>query len=183
MKSPKLFIFIFLLSVCFPSSAQVQNGYVKTRGRLAAGGAVIAGQRLNGATIYIKGKGKVVSHNNGKANGTFSFNVPGKTFCLTNVQKNGYQLCDHDLIGNPFQHSANDLIVVMDTPENALQDKLTSEKKIRRTLQRQLQEKEDELEALKEQQKISLEEYRKQLQELYAAQENIEKLIADMAER
>ena len=183
MKSLKFFFYIFLLSVCFPSSAQVQHGYVKTRGRLAAGGTVIAGKRLNGATIYIKGKGKVVSHNNGKANGAFSFNVPGKTFCLTNVQKNGYQLCDRDLIGNPFQHSANDLIVVMDTPENALQDKLTSEKKIRRTLQRQLQEKEDELEDLKEQQKISLEEYRKQLQELYAAQENNEKLIADMAER
>ena len=163
-----IILFGFLISF-LPTSAQVQHGYVKTRGRMAAGGAVIAGQRLNGATIYIKGKGKVVSHNNGKANGTFSFNMPGKTFCLTNVQKNGYQLCDRDLIGNPFQHSANDLIVVMDTPENALQDKLTSEKKIRRTLQRQLQEKEDELEALKEQQKISLEEYRKQLQELYAA--------------
>ena len=175
-------LFGFLISF-LPSSAQVQHGYVKTRGRLAADGAVIAGQRLNGATISIKGKGNVVSKNNGKANGTFSFNMPGKTFCLTNVQKNGYQLCDHDLIGNPFQHSANDLIVVMDTPENALQDKLTSEKKIRRTLQRQLQEKENELEALKEQQKISLEEYRKQLQELYAAQENNEKLIADMAER
>ena len=72
-------LFGFLISF-LPSSAQVQHGYVKTRGRLAAGGAVIAGQRLNGATISIKGKGNVVSKNNGKANGTFSFNMPGKTF-------------------------------------------------------------------------------------------------------
>ena len=59
-----------------------------------------------------------------------------------------------------------------------LADKLASERKIRRTLQKRLTEKEDEIEALKEQQKITEEQYQKQLQALYQSQENNEKLIS-----
>jgi uncharacterized protein YPO0396 len=71
----------------------------------------------------------------------------------------------------------------METPEQQLQDKLNAEKKIRRNLQKQLQDKEDEIEALKEENKITLEEYQKSLQQLYAEQESNEQLIADMAKR
>ena len=174
----------FLLLLCLiaavsVSVAQTQQGYVKTRGRLAANGTVIPGTRLSGATLTFKGNKTVVSGNNG----VFTFSVPSKTYCVTNVQKNGYQLYDRDLLGRTHNYSTNDLLVVMDTPDNVLADKLTSERKIRRTLQRQLAEKEDEIEALKEQQKITEEQYRKQLQELYKAQENNEKLISEMAER
>ena len=174
----------FLLLLCLiaavsVSVAQTQQGYVKTRGRLAANGTVIPGTRLSGATLTFKGNKTVVSGNNG----VFTFSVPSKTYCVTNVQKNGYQLYDRDLLGRTHNYSTNDLLVVMDTPDNVLADKLTSERKIRRTLQRQLVEKEDEIEALKEQQKITEEQYRKQLQELYKAQENNEKLISEMAER
>ena len=174
----------FLLLLCLiaavsVSVAQTQQGYVKTRGRLAANGSTIPGTRLSGATLTFKGNKTVVSGNNG----VFTFAVPSKTFCVTNVLKNGYQLYDRDLLGRTHNYSTNDLLVVMDTPDNVLADKLTSERKIRRTLQRQLAEKEDEIEALKEQLKITEEQYRKQLQELYKAQENNEKLISEMAER
>lgn len=56
------------------------------------------------------------------------------------------------------------------------------ERKIRRILQRQLQQKEDEIESSKEQKKLTEDEYRKQLQDLYYQQENNEKLINDMVE-
>lgn len=174
----------FLLIVCLLIGvtsvfAQTQQGYVKTRGRLAANGTAIPGTRLSGATITFKGNRTVISG----GNGVFTFAVPSKTFCITNVRKNGYQLYDPDLLGIYHSYSSNDLLVVMDTPDNVLADRLESEKKIRRTLRRQLQDKEDEIEALKEQHKITEEQYRKQLQELYAAQEKNEKLISDMAER
>ena len=50
-------------------------------------------------------------------------------------------------------------------------------------MQRQLQEKEDEIESLKEQHKLTEEEHRKQLQKIYANQEDNEKLISEMANR
>lgn len=170
-------LFLFLIAVV--SNAQTQQGIVKTRGRLSANGQLIAGIKLSGATITVKNGGDFVSG----SDGTFSLSVPSKTFSLSNVQKQGYQLCDRDLLGKNYQYSNNPVIVVMETPDNTTADRLAAEKKIRRTLQRQLQDKEDEIEALKEQQKISEEQYRKQLQELYAAQENNEKLISEMAIR
>lgn len=175
---------LFLIVCLFATSvsaviAQTQQGYVKTRGRLAADGTTIPGARLSGATITFKSNITVISG----ANGVFTFAVPSKTFCITNVQKNGYQLYDQDLLGKAHKYSANDLLVVMDTPDKVLADRLESEKKIRRTLRKQLQDKEDEIEALKEQQKITEEQYHKQLQELYATQENNERLISEMAER
>ena len=52
--------------------AQNQSGYVKTKGRLNAQGTVIAGKRLPGATIQVRGRNAVVSN----ANGDFSLAIP-----------------------------------------------------------------------------------------------------------
>ena len=172
------FVFCLLFVGISVASAQTQRGYVKTRGRLQSNGTTILGTRLSGATVTLKGNNSVTSG----ANGVFSFVVSNKSFCIINVRKNGYQIYDRDLLGKTHRYSSNDLLVVMDTPDNVLADKLASERKIRRTLQRQLTEKEDEIEALKEQQKITEEQYQKQLQALYKSQENNEKLISEMAE-
>lgn len=75
------------------------------------------------------------------------------------------------------------LFLIMETPEQAMQDKLSSERKIRRTLQRQLQERENEIETLKAENRISQQEYQQALQKLYADQESNEKLISEMAKR
>ena len=176
----KKFCFVFFISFLgiLVASAQTQRGYVKTRGRLQSNGTTIPGTRLSGATVTLKGNNSVTSG----ANGVFSFVVSNKSFCIINVRKNGYQIYDRDLLGKTHSYSSNDLLVVMDTPDNVLADKLASERKIRRTLQRQLTEKENEIEALKEQHKITEEQYQKQLQVLYKSQENNEKLIAEMAE-
>ena len=172
------FVFCLLFVGISVASAQTQRGYVKTRGRLQSNGTTIPGTRLSGATVTLKGNNSVTSG----ANGGFSFAVSNKSFCIINVRKNGYQIYDHDLLGKTHRYSSNDLLVVMDTPDNVLADKLASERKIRRTLQRQLTEKEDEIEALKEQHKITEEQYQKLLQALYKSQENNEKLISEMAE-
>ena len=175
----KYFFVVCLLASVSAMFAQKQHGYVKTRGRLRANGTAVPGTRLSGATITFRGNNSAVSG----TNGAFAFAVANNTYCITNVRKNGYQLYDSDLLGRNYRYSSNDLLVVMDLPENVLADRLESEKKIRRTLRRQLQDKEDEIETLKEQNKITEEQYLKQLEELYAAQEKNEKLIKEMAER
>lgn len=170
-----LVLFIFIV---FSISAQTQQGYVKTRGRLVNGN-VVAGQRLSGATVQVKGRNAVVTN----ANGAFSFPVPSNRFVVQSVKKKGYELVDPEAIARQYAYSSNPLVFVLETPDQLMEDKLANERRIRRTLDRQLHAKEDEIEALREQNKITQEEYRKALQELYAQKESNEKLIRDMVER
>jgi hypothetical protein len=95
------------------------------------------------------------------------------------VQKQGYQLVDADAAPKAYQYSTNTFYLVMDTPDQQVEDRLSAERKIRRTLQRQLQQREDELEEMKE--RLTQEEYHRRLAQLYEDQKNNEKLIADMA--
>ena len=176
----KFLVILCLLATVSVAFAQTQRGYVKTRGRLAANGTTIPGTRLSGVILVLKDNTTVVSD----SNGMFMFSDPSKKFCITKVLKNGYQLCNRDLLGKTHSYSTNDLWVVMDTLDNdVLADKLAIERMIRRTLQKQINDKENEIEALKEQQKITEEEYQKKLQALYQSQENNEKIISEMAER
>ena len=161
------------------AAAQTQHGYVKTKGRLATNGTVIAGTPLSGTTIIVKGGNAVVSDEMG----TFTLAIPGSSYYLQDVQKQGYVLTDPDVLSKRYAYSKNPLVLVLETPSQRADDKLAVERQIRRTLQRQLQEKEDEIESLKAQQKLSDEEYRKSLQEIFDRQENNEKLISEMADR
>ena len=175
----KYLLFLCLLATISAAFAQTQRGYVKTRGRLAANGSLIPGTRLTGATITFKDNVAVVSG----PNGAFSYPMRSKTFSVESVKKKGYQLYDPDLLGRTHSYSSNDLLVVMDTPENVLEDRLAAVRKIRNTLQKQLNEKTNELAALKKQHKITEEEYQKKIQALQKAQDKNEELISEMAER
>ena len=175
----KYLLFLCLLATISVAFAQTQRGYVKTRGRLAANGSLIPGTRLAGATITFKDNVAVVSG----PNGAFSYPMRSKTFSVESVKKKGYQLYDPDLLGRTHSYSSNDLLVVMDTPENVLEDRLAAVRKIRNTLQKQLNEKTNELAALKKQHKITEEEYQKKIQALQKAQDKNEELISEMAER
>lgn len=176
----KYFISLFTISlISMLSFAQTQQGYVKTKGRLCNNGSVIAGQRLPGATVTVRGSNTVLSG----SNGTFILSIPGNSYYLQNVYKQGYVLTDPDVLSKQYACSKNPLVLVLESPSQQTDDKLTAERKIRRTLQRLLQDKEHEIESLKEQQMLTEEEYRKQLQEIYTQQESNEKLISEMADR
>ena len=175
----KLILISLILFIGTWSFAQTQQGYVKTKGRMV-NGKLVPGQGLKGATVSIKGRTAVLVNAD---DGAFSFPVTESMFRVDSVRKKGYQLVDMDAMGKSYKPSPNPLYIVMETPEQQLQDKLNAERKIRRNLQKQLQDKEDEIETLKEENKISLEEYQKSLQKLYQDQENNEQLIADMAKR
>ena len=175
----RIFFLAVALIMAVLCPAQTQTGYVKTPGRLGSKGELISGHRIAGATLYFRDISAVGSG----ADGTFTFAVPGRSFVLTRVQKKDYELTDHDMLGKSHSTSGEPFIVVMDTPDALLERRLASERRQRRTLSDQLRAREDEIEALKEQQKITEADYRKKLQELYASQDKNEKLIAEMAER
>ena len=170
----RFFWVIVCLMVVNAGLAQTQQGVVKTRGKMV-NGKHVAGQGLSGATITLQGRSRVLS----QGNGTFSFPVQNKTFMVQGVQKQGYQLVDADAAPKAYQYSTNTFYLVMDTPDQQAEDRLSAERKIRRTLQRQLQQREDELEEMKE--RLTQEEYHRRLAQLYEDQKNNEKLIADMA--
>ena len=175
----KLLIFCTALLLSVLSTAQTQQGFVKTKGRMV-NGQLVPGQGLKGAMVSVQGRTAILVNAD---DGAFSFPVAEPQFRLDSVRKKGYQLVDMDACPKTYKRSGNPLYIVMETPEKQMEDKLNAERKIRRNLQKQLQAKEDEIEALKEENRISLEEYHKALQEIYAEQESNEQLISDMAKR
>ena len=175
---PRLLLLAILVQLPLWSLCQTQQGYVKTKGRMV-NGQHMPGQGLKGATVSVRGRTTVVVNSD---DGSFSFPANSQ-FQLDSVRKKGYQLVDMDACPRIYKQSSNPLYIVMETPEQQLQDQLTAERKIRRNLQKQLQDKEDEIENLKAQQKITDEEYYASLQKLYHDQENNEQLIKDMAKR
>ena len=175
MRLIRLIIFFLIASYGLTANGQIQKGYVKTKGRMA-NGKHIPGQGLPGSTVKIQGGNSIGVRN---TNGSFSFIVSKKNYMVESVQKKGYELVDVDATKKLYQQSANPIYLVMETPEQQRSDILAAERKIRRNLQRQLQEREDEIEALQvsQQRKDSL------LRILYLQLGDNEKLIADMAKR
>ena len=167
-----------LVAAVFGAVAQTQTGYVKTRGRIVSG-KTVPGQGLTGATVQIKGRASVLVKN---SNGSFSFPVTTKQFVIQSVKKNGYQLVDADAAPKTYIHSTAPLYLVMETQSQLMEDKLAAERQLRRTLNKRLQQREDELEKLREQNRITQDEYNKTLQQLYDQQESNETLVREMAD-
>ena len=153
--------------------AQTQQGIVKTRGRMV-NGVLQPGVGLQGATVQVKDRSAVVSGTNGK----FSFPLRSNTYLVQSVKKQGFQLVDMEACRS-YTYSSDPLYFVMETPEQQRSDLIAAEGKIRRNLRQQLQQREDEIEALRasQQEKDSL------LRILYQQQTDNEKLISDMAKR
>ena len=173
-----LLLSALLVVVACGAIAQTQTGYVKTRGRIVHG-KTVPGQGLTGATVQIKGRASVLVKN---SNGSFSFPVSTHQFVIQSVKKNGYQLVDADAAPKTYIYSTAPVYLVMETQSQLMEDKLEAERQLRRTLNKRLQKKESELEALKEQNRITQEEYYNTLQQLYEQQESNEALVREMAE-
>ena len=86
------------------------------------------------------------------------------------------------MLSKKQQYSSNDLILVMNKPDEQLEDQLETESRIRTALNDQLQKKEQELKRLKEQNAITVEKYLELRKELMASHHDNEKLINEMVE-
>lgn len=173
-------VFIVILSLfSFVTFGQIQNGYVKTKGRLNRSGIVVHGSMVSGAIIQVKGRTPVLS----QSDGSFSFPIPSNCYYLESIQKRGYVLMDPEVLSRQYDYSTNPLVLVLETPNQLVEDRLTAERQVRRNLQKQLQQKEDEIEELRQKNQISEENYRELLQILYLKQENNESLISRMVQK
>ncbi len=174
----RLLYFLLLCTLLAPAQT-TQTGYAKTKGRMDSKGNLIPGTRIGNVAIQLTGGHSTVAD----ANGDFTLTAPDKKFYLSDVQKQGYVLTDPEMLKKQYVCSSNPLVISMETKEKLADDQLAAERKLRRQLQKQLQQKEEEIDALKEENKITEEEYRQALQQLYAYQESNEKLVSDMAKR
>ena len=172
-------LFFFLLSVTFAFAQTTQVGYAKTKGRMDSKGNLIPGTRIGGVSIQLVGGHSTVAD----ANGDFTLTAPDQKFYLSNVQKQGYVLTDPDILKKQYVCSANPLVISMETPSQQQDDKLAAERKLRRTLQQQLQKREQEMDSLRELNRITEEEYRAALQQIYDEQDHSSRLVKAMAER
>lgn len=175
----RVIILLCLILLSTYALAQTQSGIVKTRGRMV-NGEHVPGKGLPGAVISIKDRTDVGVRGE---DGSFTFPVTENQFIIESVTKKDYVLVDTDAAPMMYVYSPNPLYLIMETPEKQLEDQLASERRIRRTLQRQLSEREDEIESLRAENKITQQKYHLALQKLYSEQENDEMLIQEMAER
>lgn len=173
-----ILILLFLFSPFF-IYAQTQTGVVKTRGRLADDGSIIPGVGLEGAVVSVQGRNAVVS----SKDGSFRVRLTGEEYYIQSVQKEGYEMVDPDFLKRSHSYSREKVYIVMETPTHQLEARLAATNRINRTLNRQIEEKEKELERLKEENRITQEEYRIRLQALCDEEELNHRLVSDMAER
>ncbi len=175
----QLYLSILVALVALVAVGQVQQGVVKTRGRMV-GGKLVPGQGLPGAVVTIQGRNAIGVKN---ANGSFSFAVQGGQFMLKSVTLAGYKLVDAEAAPRAYRYGPSPLTLLLDKPEQQSADKLAYEKRMRRNLEAKLHDREDELEALRESNRITLERYNQAMQELYAAYESDQMLIREMAQQ
>ena len=171
MNTKQLFFIILMIFMHLGVSAQVQQGVVKTRGKMV-NGKLQPGKGLAGVIIQLRNHSALVSDKNG----IFSFWLKDSVFQITSVSKSGYILTNEDVL-HTCKRSANPLILVMETPEQQRSDRLAIGQKFRRTQQRKLQERKDEIESLN----VSQQEKDSLLRILHKQRTKNEKLISDMA--
>lgn len=164
--------------VALVSYAQIQQGIVKTRGRIV-NGKLVAGMRLSGVTIKLNYGNPLVSSNQG----TFSFHVPAaESFSLLNVNKKGYVLADPEYIKRSFFYSAtNPFYVVLEDEKQHQNEIIIATRNLRRTLISKLQACENEIDSLKNKNIINEQEYQIKLKELNNKMSKSDELIRGMA--
>lgn len=177
MKYKILFCLINLLGFCFLGSAQTQQGYVKTNGRLV-NGQYVKGERVPDVTIQIKGRSAVRS----KPNGSFSFPIPNKQYSIQQVQKHGYVLLDPDILSLQYAYSVNPIVVLMADKSELDAYRRSIEHSVRNKLYSDFEVRKQELEELKKQNKVTEEKYHELLQQINNDYDDNEKIVKEMAD-
>lgn len=160
--------------------AQSQSGYVKTLGRPDKKGVP-----LSNVTIRMRG---VVNAVLTGADGKFSVQMPGKksgdAIVLQSIRKSGYELVDPLLVGRQqvFSPSVPIVIVMVNSAELAA-NKQRIERIAYQKAEKNYQTKLKELEKEVEEQQLTEEQYRRELQSLQDKYEKYQSLIDGMADR
>ena len=170
---------LLVFASAFSYANSLQFGCVKTRGRMV-NGELVSGKGLPGAIVSIKGRTDIGVR---QENGIFSFPVIAPNFHVDSITKNNYILLDADAASKTYVHTLDTIFFVMETPDQILQDRIAAERRLTRKLNAKLQARDEEIEMLLAENKITEQEYQQALQQLNTERSDNYKLISDMAER
>ena len=174
-----LHIILFCSIFSFISLAQTQQGYVKTRGKMV-NGLHVQGQRLDSTLITLGSGRSLLSQKNGK----FSFVETSKKYSLVKASKAGYVLSDPDIVNRTFNVSEQDtFIVVMEDEKQRKAELAQAKHKATANLTKEIRKREDEIESLREHNKITQEKYDSLILNLREYRNDSETLIEQMALR
>ena len=173
----KIVLLIVIACLSLASFAQMQRGYVKTKGVLLPNGSVKPGQKMSDVVISIKGAGQDLLS---KKDGSFSFYAPNETFFLAGITKKGYVLADPDATKTEYNRTKAPWVVVIEDLQERQKAINEARQQIRTTMTLRLQEKENEILAL-----IDKNEQEKQqlLNQLQDQQVHTDQLLYKMAQR
>jgi len=174
--------FVCLIISGMPSVvlSQTQQGFVKTIGRPNKPGAA-----LSGVTIRMRGMmNAVVSSQTGEFNLVMVNKKDGDAIVIQSVQKNGFELKDKELTGRQLVFSSRVPIEILMVDQKQLAaDKKRIEDNAFRVAEQNYQKKLKEIEIQKQNNEITAERYRQELQQLQDKYENYLSLVSDMADR
>lgn len=171
---------LFTLAVALTTSAQTQQGFVKTIGRPGKPGTPI-----ENVTIQMVGMvNPVTSSSTGEFHLSAFNKKDGDPIKLLRVLKNGYELRDKDLLNREMVFSSRVpiYITMVDTQQLAA-DKIRIEDNARRVAEENYQKKLKQLEKENEENKLSAEKLRQEKEVLEEKYEKYLSLIGDMADR
>lgn len=181
MKKRSIYILLAMLFAVAHSYAQnEQRGYVRTLGRPNQPGTPLAN-----VTIRVQGLFNAVMTSE---QGEFSISAPGKNdgdaLVLQSIRKTGYELKDKSLLGRElvFSSSVPIEIIMVDLKQLAA-DKQRIEDNAYRVAEDNYQKKLKELETQMKENRVTTEQYRKEIRALQNNYEKYLSLIGDMAER
>ena len=176
----KLLLFIFSISLGIAATAQTQQGIVKSIGRPGK-----PGKALNNVTIQAKGMINPVLSD---TTGGFSMSIPGKNdgdaIVFLRIKKNGFELKDKEMIGRQLVCSSRVPIIIQMVDCAQLEaDKKRIEENAYRVAEENYQKKLAELERQQQENMITAEHYRNELQGLQDKYDQYLSLISNMADR
>lgn len=175
----RFFLIGSLILASLLSVAQTQQGYVRTIGRPEK-----AGKPLGGVTVKVKGQhNTVISRSDGRFEIVLDGLHNGDEYSLQQVQKNGYELNEADIIGRPLAFSDKVQLEIAMVSSAQLQiDKQRIENNAYKTAEKNYKVQYNMLERQLNDNVISIEQYREKIQDLQNKFEKYQSLIDGLAE-
>ena len=176
----RAFVCVILMLCCINAFGQVQQGIVKTPGRLMVDGLYKPGHPISDAVISIKNGNNYISNSEGE----FAFSVPERgSYRISRVKKEGFQLTDQDFILCDKVFTETPIFILLESEEEWLIYRRSIERIVRTNYQNKLYEKQDELEKLRLDNKISKERLKQKQIEIDEAWDKADEYIKNMSTR
>lgn len=175
----RLILLTLLVISWFLAQAQTQNCYVRTLGRPDK-----ASEALGGVIVRVKGEHNAIIS---RDDGTFTIEMPGKkngdAYSFQQVQKNGYELKEKEIIGRQYALSnrVTHTIVMVSIADLQVEKQRIEDnayEMVRKNHSMQVKQLEDQLNA----NTISVENYKIALKELQDNFEHYQSLIEGLAD-